>query len=113
MLLSDRIIKFSSHTFKSVHIIVLLNQLLCTSSLTIMKLNQINQNITILQQKENNRMNNDFRSIYENSFATESNNERKRNKRWANLFLRMQVYSGLSYKKDICNIFQKYCLEQP
>ena len=47
------------------------------------------QNITISQQEENNSVHNDYRSINEYSSTTEINNEKKRNKRWANLFLGM------------------------
>ena len=89
MFLFNLIGKFTSHLIKYIHIVILLKQLQCTSSVTIMKWNQINQNITILQQKENTSVNNVYISMNENGSTTEINNEKTRNKRWANLFLGM------------------------
>ena len=52
-----------------------------------MKLNQTDQNITVLQQLEKDNVHNDYRLINENSSITEIYKDKKRSKRWANLFL--------------------------
>ena len=64
-----------------------------------MKLNQTHQNITILLQKEKYSVNNEYRSMNENGSTTEINNEKKREKRWANLFLGMW---GLCLHYPLC-----------
>ena len=107
--------QFRSYSFNYIHIIFLCYQLLCTSSLSIRKLNQTNHNITILQQKQNTGVNNHYKSIIENSSTTEINNKKNRNKRWANLFLGMWGMC-LNYPmccdvngEDTCSFFCPVC----